>query len=84
MSANEAVLLKRFVDNSDAQAFAEIIKHHAPLVYGVCIRILGDKEKAADAVQDTFFQLVRDAADITGSLASWLHRVATNWAIDII
>ena len=84
MSASEAVLLKRFASNGDAEAFAEIVKQHAPLVYGVCLRILEDKDKAADAVQDTFFQLVRNAANISGSLTVWLHRVATNKAIDLI
>jgi RNA polymerase sigma factor (sigma-70 family) len=84
MSASEAVLLKRFASNGDAEAFAEIVKQHAPLVYGVCLRILEDKDKAADAVQDTFFQLVRNAANISGSLTIWLHRVATNRAIDLI
>ncbi|MEJ2649691.1 MAG: sigma-70 family RNA polymerase sigma factor [Sedimentisphaerales bacterium] len=78
------MLLSRFSTNGDAEAFAEIIKQHAPLVYGVCLRILGDKDNASDAVQDTFLQLVRDAADITGSLPNWLHRTATHRAIDLV
>jgi RNA polymerase sigma factor (sigma-70 family) len=84
MSASEALLLKRFASNGDAEAFAQIIKQHAPLIYGVCLRILEDKDKAADAVQDTFFQLVRNAANISDSLTIWLHRVATNKAIDLL
>jgi RNA polymerase sigma-70 factor (ECF subfamily) len=50
----------------------------------VCLRSLGNKDDASNAVQDTFLQLVRDAAKITGSLPSWLHRTATNRAIDLI
>ncbi|MBN2588989.1 MAG: sigma-70 family RNA polymerase sigma factor [Sedimentisphaerales bacterium] len=84
MPESEFVLLRRFAANGDAEAFSEIVKQHASLVYGVCIRILGDKHNATDAVQDTFLQLVRDAAKITGSLPNWLHRTATNRAIDII
>ncbi len=84
MAINEAILLKRFASTGDAEAFAEIVKLHAPLVYGVCLRILKDSDKAADAVQDTFVQLVRDVAGIRGSLPNWLHRVATNKAIDLI
>jgi RNA polymerase sigma factor (sigma-70 family) len=84
MAISEAVLLKRFASNGDAEAFAEIVRLHASLVYGVCLRILEDSDKAADAVQDTFLQLVRDAACISGSLPNWLHRVATHKAIDRI
>jgi RNA polymerase sigma factor (sigma-70 family) len=84
MLASEAVLLKRFASDGDAEAFAEIVQLHAPLVYGVCLRILADSDKAADAVQDTFLQLARDAKSISGSLANWLHRVATHKAIDLI
>jgi RNA polymerase sigma factor (sigma-70 family) len=84
MAVSEALLLKRFANTGDAEAFAEIVKLHAPLVYGVCLRILKDSDKAADAVQDTFIQLVRDVASIRGSLPNWLHRVATSKAIDLI
>ena len=84
MAESEFILLRRFTANGDAEAFSEIVKQHAPLVYGVCLRILGNKDKAADAVQDTFLQLVHDAAEITGSLPNWLHRVATCRAIDFI
>ena len=84
MTESEFVLLKRFSTNGDSEAFAQIIRQHAPMVYGVCLRILANKERAADVVQDTFFQLVRDAAEISGSLSNWLHRVATYKAIDIV
>ncbi|MBN1975688.1 MAG: sigma-70 family RNA polymerase sigma factor [Sedimentisphaerales bacterium] len=84
MAISEAILLKRFASTGDAEAFAEIVKLHAPLVYGVCLRILKDSDKASDAVQDTFVQLVRDVSHIRGSLPIWLHRVATHKAIDLI
>ena len=82
MAESEFILLRRFSKNGEAEAFAQIIKQHAPMVYGVCLRILANRERAADAVQDTFLQLVRDAANITSSLPNWLHRTATNRAID--
>ena len=84
MAESEFILLRRFTLYGDAEAFAQIVKRHAPLVYGVCLRILGNKDNAADAVQDTFLQLVHDAAKITGSLPNWLHRVATCRAIDLV
>ncbi len=78
----DAVLLDRFVAKGDSEAFSEIIRQHAGLVYGACIRILEDRDAAADAVQETFMQLLSNASSITGSLPSWLHRVATHLSID--
>jgi RNA polymerase sigma factor (sigma-70 family) len=78
------VLLQQYVETHDGQAFAELARRHANLVYGVCIRILGDKDRAAEASQETFFQLVRSASSITGSISGWLHCVATRKSIDFL
>lgn len=78
------LLLRRFVQHADPEAFSEIVRLHAGLVYGACLRILRDEDKAADAVQETFFQMLKNAGQISGSLSGWLHRVATCKAIDRI
>ena len=82
MAETEAFLLRRFAKTRDAEAFAEIIRRHAGLVYGAALRILADVDRAADVAQDTFLQLTKDAHCVTGSLPGWLHRVATHKAID--
>ncbi len=82
MVETEAVLLTRFARTGDAQAFAEIIRRHAGLVYGAALRILADVDRASDVAQETFLQLTKDAHSVTGSLPGWLHRVATHKAID--
>jgi RNA polymerase sigma factor (sigma-70 family) len=82
MAQTEAVLLKQFAGSGDAEAFAEIIRRHAGLVYGAALRILADVDRAADVAQETFLQLTKDADHVTGSLPGWLHRVATHKAID--
>ncbi len=82
MAETEAVLLKRFTGSGDAQALAEIVRRHAGLVYGAALRILADVDRASDVAQETFLQLTKDAAGVTGSLPGWLHRVATHKAID--
>ncbi len=84
MAESENILLQRFVRSGDATAFSEIVRRHAGLVYGACVRVLGDADRAADATQETFFQFVRDAGRITGSLPNWLHRVATGKAVDVV
>jgi len=81
---HEAALLRRWTGSHDPAAFAEITRLYAGLVYGTCWRITEDEHAAADATQETFFQLLKHAGRITGSLAGWLHRVATGQAIDLV
>ncbi|HJZ56586.1 MAG TPA: hypothetical protein VKE74_16590, partial [Gemmataceae bacterium] len=38
--ATDAQLLDRFVTGRDAEAFAELVRRHGPMVYGVCRRRL--------------------------------------------
>lgn len=84
MPESEEILLQRFVSTGDAEAFSEIVHRYAGLVYGACLRVLEDQAAAADAAQETFYQLLRSAGSITGSVPAWLHKVATRKAIDAI
>lgn len=84
MFESENVLLRRFAATGDPEAFSEIVRRHAGLAYSASLRVLEDKDRAADAVQETFLQLLRNTKTITGSVPSWLHRVATRKAIDVI
>jgi RNA polymerase sigma factor (sigma-70 family) len=82
MAETETILLNRFAHSGDAEAFAEIIRRYAGLVYSAALRVLADVDRASDVAQDTFLQLAKDAGNVTGSLPGWLHRVATHKAID--
>ncbi len=84
MVQDEAVLLQRIVATGDAGAFSEIVRLYASSVYSACMRILGDREAAADATQETFFQFLKKANTIGDSIPAWLHRVATGKAVDRI
>jgi RNA polymerase sigma factor (sigma-70 family) len=84
MAESESVLLERFVRGGDSGAFAEIVRRYAGLVYATCMRVLADADRAADATQETFFQLMKKAGEIRGSLAGWLHRVAVRKAVDVM
>jgi len=80
----EVTLLHRFANDGDADAFSQIVQRYAGLVYNASLRVLNDSSRAADATQETFFQLVRQSGEITGSLPAWLHKVATRKAINVI
>jgi RNA polymerase sigma factor (sigma-70 family) len=78
----DLVLLRRFAQGRDEQAFAEIVRRYAGLVFSTCQRVLGDRSLAEDASQETFYRLMRKPDAVTRSLPGWLHRAATELAID--
>ena len=84
MSEHEMILLRRFTQTGDTEAFSEITRLYAGMVHGTCLRVTGDAGRAQDATQDTFFQLLKQAAKVTGSLGGWLHQVATRRAVDLV
>jgi HlyD family secretion protein len=74
----DADLLGRFVGGRDHHAFADLVRRHGPMVFGVCRRILRDPHDAEEAFQVTFLVLVRKAGQIgrPERLANWLYGVA--------
>ena len=83
-SEADLALLQRYSRQRDEEAFAEIVRRYAAVVYGTCHRILGDRARAEEVSQDTFFRLLRRPEAVTRSLGGWLHRAATQLAIDAV
>lgn len=84
MELAEAQLLRQYAANQDAEVFAEILRKHQGLVYGTCLRILGNAADAEDAAQECFLRLARHADSIRSSLSGWLHCCATNIALNVL
>lgn len=77
-AATDRELLRRFADAQDEAAFAALAARHAPMVLGVCRRLLPTAQDAEDACQATFLLLVRKASGLRGhtSVAGWLYTTA--------
>jgi RNA polymerase sigma-70 factor, ECF subfamily len=80
----------------DTDAFGEIVRRHRDRLWAVALRTLGDREEAADAVQDALVSALRasgprpehaassSAAGFRGESAvtTWLHRIVVNACLD--
>lgn len=79
---NDFALLQRFADDGDAEAFAEIVKRYANVVYATSFRVLHDRGRAEDVSQEVFFRLLRRPQSVSQSLGGWLHQCATRLSVD--
>jgi RNA polymerase sigma factor (sigma-70 family) len=64
----------------DEAAFAALVRRHERAVYNLSYRLLGDREDALDAAQDTFLRCYRALPRFRGeaSFRTWLTGIAIN------
>ncbi|TWU57484.1 RNA polymerase sigma factor [Rubripirellula reticaptiva] len=79
MDESNALLADQFGD-SDENAFAKLMRRHHALVFQICLRMLGHRQDAEDATQETFSRLARylDRWDRRRPLEPWLVTIAGN------
>jgi RNA polymerase sigma factor (sigma-70 family) len=70
-------LLRRFLGERDDRAFAELVTRHGSMVYGVCLRRLGQCQDAEDAFQAVFLALATHAEKLVDgvTVGPWLYTV---------
>lgn len=84
MPHSDADDLARWRRHRDPRAFQRIIDRYSGLVFGAGRRITRNVEDAEDITQKSFLKLAESPPSIKYSLGGWLHRVATNLAINDI
>jgi RNA polymerase sigma-70 factor (ECF subfamily) len=70
----------------DRDAFPALVERYRDRIYRLCYRLTLDKEDALDLCQLTFWKAYRGLAeyDRQGALFTWLYRIASNAAIDLL
>ncbi|MFA6241507.1 MAG: sigma-70 family RNA polymerase sigma factor [Candidatus Hydrogenedentales bacterium] len=84
MVAIDVLLIERWSRVGDAEAFNELVRRHANMVYGTCLRVLRNGADAEEVSQECFLQLARDGGKIRSSVAGWLHALATHRSLNRI
>lgn len=68
----------------DADAFGILFRRHRDRLWAVALRTTGDREEAADALQDALVSAFTRADGFRGEAAvtTWLHRIVVNACLD--
>ncbi|MEM7457395.1 MAG: sigma-70 family RNA polymerase sigma factor [Planctomycetota bacterium] len=79
MAEELAVLVNRCLAGNQA-SFGELVARFRGQVYGLCYRMLGQREDAEDATQETFVRVVRNLHrwDQARAFEPWLLTIAGN------
>jgi len=81
---SDAGLLRAYADGDQAAA-RTLTARHAPRVFRLARRMLGDGTEAEDVTQEAMLRLWRQAPDWQegrGALGTWLYRVTANLCLD--
>lgn len=77
--------LVRRVRRGDDAAFGRIVDNHGPHLYLVAMSMLGNREDAEDAVQDTFVAAFGSLRGFQGrsTVKTWLTRILINTVLNL-
>jgi RNA polymerase sigma-70 factor (ECF subfamily) len=80
---DDRALLRAHVQG-DPAAFGTLFARHRDRLWAVALRTTGDREEAADALQDAMVAAFRRADSFRGDSAvtTWLHRIVVNACLD--
>ena len=84
-AAEDVDLIARYL-RGDNSAFDELMAAHEDRVFGICLRMLRDREAALDVTQETFLTVFRkaDRYKAQAAFSTWLYRVTMNACYDYL
>lgn len=80
--ADEALMLA--FQQGDARAFEQLVQRHRAAVFNFLLRLLGDRARAEDLLQETWLKVVRSAPSYEkkAKFTTWLYTIARNLCVD--
>lgn len=83
-----AICLAMLETEQDQRRFTRLFEAHEKKIYAVVLRILGDRDRAEDAAQQTWLKLVQNWDRVSalpwGETEGYVVTVAKNCALDIL
>lgn len=78
----EQELLSR-VKHGDQAAMASLLQRHQGRLYNVCLRMVSNRDDAAELTQDVMVKIVQHIGEYKGeaALSTWMIRIAMNQSI---
>ena len=79
----DEVLMRAF-QAGDARAFEALVQRHRTPVFNFLARLLGDRAKAEDLLQETWLKVIRSAPSYEkkAKFTTWLYTIARNLCVD--
>jgi RNA polymerase sigma-70 factor (ECF subfamily) len=75
-------LLKEFTATGDLNVLGRLYSDYMPLVYGVCLKYLKNREESKDAVMQIFEKLIVEIPkQEIDNFRNWLHIVTKNYCL---
>ncbi|MCC5943537.1 MAG: sigma-70 family RNA polymerase sigma factor [Bernardetiaceae bacterium] len=77
--------LINLLKQKDKKGFSLLYENYAPTLYGVVLRIVGNKEVAEDTLQEVFIKIWKHIEQYNatkGTLFTWMLNIARNTSID--
>jgi RNA polymerase sigma factor (sigma-70 family) len=80
---SEQELVKQCINRQNS-ALEELYKRYSPLMYGVCLRYVRNRDDAMDLLHDGFIKVFSsiEGFRFTGSLEGWIRRIMVHTAIN--
>ena len=79
-------LTKKIIEkckNNDSDAQKELYEKYYPIMYGICLRYIKEKQAAEDVMQEGFFIIFTKIKQFkgTGSFEGWMKRIMMNLSL---
>jgi RNA polymerase sigma-70 factor (ECF subfamily) len=78
--------LIRAAQRGEEPAFAELVRRHEERAVRVALALISNREDARDLAQEAFLRVFRNLErfDFQHEFTTWLYRIVTNLAIDLL